>query len=101
MAKDNARAAPAKGAPVNLTVEEFREALWEIIADIEGDMFQVSDHALLIHDKLIQRTPISQAMKNALSWPASDLLDVGARLREHFASLDNLYRNGPTKGGDA
>jgi hypothetical protein len=72
--------------------------LFSIVSSAEGDMRRVYDHAYLLYDYLCRREPISEDLKDALSWPASDLLEAGRRLRDHCDALYALASE-QKKGG--
>jgi hypothetical protein len=59
-----------------------------LVADAEGDMRRVYDHALLLHSHLSKVDPLTLDEQAALIWPAGDLLKAGRDLREH---CDTLY----------
>ncbi|PWJ75259.1 hypothetical protein C7441_12141 [Pseudaminobacter salicylatoxidans] len=61
--------------------------LFALASSMEDDMHKVSDLAFLINDYLTRGDRITLEMQQALCWPASELVEVGRKLRAHSVAL--------------
>ncbi len=69
-----------------------KDSLGNAIFDLEGDMREVKDHALLLYECLTQAGPLDAYMRGALCRPAAELLRLGETLDQAFDLLSALSR---------
>lgn len=67
---------------------EAPSPIFVAVSGAEGDMRKVYDLALIIHEFMIDRGPLSEEMRGALSHLTADLVTLGQRLCRHS---DHLY----------